>query len=142
VLFALWGPDRIRAAYLDEHPNLEDRVMFVSSPPGEATAAFLNVDDPVEHADRIIEAVDAGLLVRTRADAELEEGRSGDRTRLDAALASGAHFVSTDFPEPRPELGSDYSATVPEGEPVGCNPITAPADCTPTRLEDPEKLAD
>ena len=59
----------------------------------------------------------------------------GDTSRLDLALSSGAHCISTDFPEPDEETG--YVAAIPGGEPVGCNPRTAPAECTAEALEDP-----
>jgi hypothetical protein len=57
----------------------------------------------------------------------------------DAALASGAHFVSTDYEEPNPAFSS-YVVTIPGGTPARCNPVTAPADCSPTDVEDPERL--
>jgi hypothetical protein len=96
-------------------------------------AAFHSMNDPIGGAQAITGAVQAGHLVRTRADADNVEPAMGDETRRDAALESGAHFISTDWPEPAP---SGYVVTIPEGTPSRCNPISAPPDCTSTRIED------
>lgn len=44
---------------------------------------------------------------------------------LRAALNSGAQMVSTDFPVPgmAARYGSDYTARLPEGVAVRCNPV-------------------
>jgi len=65
--------------------------------------------------------------VRTRADADTEEARSGDTTRRDAALASGAHFVSTDYPVPDPRF-TDYRVGIPGEGVARCNPVN-PGEC-------------
>lgn len=96
-------------------------------------AAVHTMNDPTD--PHIAEVVAAGHLVRTRADADGDAARSGDTSQRDAALASGAHFVSTDFPEPAPETG--YVVEIPGGTPSGCNPLHAPAECTPEAIEDP-----
>ena len=52
---------------------------------------------------------------------------------LVAALATGAHFISSDFPaDPG---GGDYWFDVPFGNPSRCNPVTAPIGCTPADIE-------
>ena len=129
VLFALDNTGEHRLRYLEGAPSLEGRVMFVSSPPGDPSAAFLKMneargDDEV----RIREMVTAGYLVRTRADEPTLEARSGDTTRRDHALRSGAQYVSTDYPEVSP-FGSGYLVRLPEGAPARCNPVTATAAC-------------
>ena len=70
-----------------------------------------------------------------KADANTEQARSGDIKRRDAALASGAQFVSTDYPAPDPALGTGYFVQLPGGSPVRCNPINAPAGCDQLVLE-------
>ncbi|HJV43518.1 Ca2+-dependent phosphoinositide-specific phospholipase C, partial [Caulobacter sp.] len=45
------------------------------------------------------------------------------------AFASGAQYVSTDFEEPRPDIGS-YAVRLPGGAPARCNPVRA-AGCKP-----------
>ncbi len=46
---------------------------------------------------RIAADVRAGFLVRTRADEFAVEARGNDTARRDAAFASGAQIVTTDF---------------------------------------------
>ena len=69
-----------------------------------------------------------GYLVRTRADADTVEARTGDTTRRDAALASGAQWVSTDYPAPgtADRFGTDYVVSLPGDAIVRCNPVSAP----------------
>lgn len=62
-------------------------------------AAVFKFNDPLADGAAITAAVRAGFLVRTRADADGVEARAGDGRRRDAALASGATWVSTDFVE-------------------------------------------
>jgi hypothetical protein len=40
-----------------------------------------------------------GYYIRTRSDVPLATVRTGDTSMLEAALVSGAHVISTDFPE-------------------------------------------
>jgi len=47
------------------------------------------------------------ILVRTRADSDTAEARANDTRSRDQALASGAQFISTDYPEPN-RLFSPY----------------------------------
>jgi Phosphoinositide phospholipase C, Ca2+-dependent len=83
--------------------------------------------------------VKQGYLVRTRSDLPLSTVTSGDTDMLDAALRSGAHVISTDFPEigMSARYGSDYVAALPDGGPVRCNPVTARPGCVDDRLEPP-----
>jgi hypothetical protein len=113
--------------------------MFTSSEPGRPDAAFLKRNDPLAAGDAIRREVAAGYLVRTRADADTVQARTGDTTMAEAALASGAHFVSTDHPRPDPRF-SPYAVAVPDGSPARCNPVTAPDGCRPTDVEDPSLL--
>ena len=94
-------------AYLKEHPSLRKRVMFVSVDETNPAAAFLKLNNPVSDFAKIQRAVKQGFLVRTRADSDTRESRNNDGTKRDMALASGAQFVSTDYPEPD-ERFSDY----------------------------------
>lgn len=95
-------------------------------------AAVHSINDPGD--PRIAEVRAVGHLVRTRADADVVEATANDPTRRDAALSSGAHFISTDFPEPHPETG--YVVRVSELGPAACGP-DAPTDCEDLLLEDP-----
>lgn len=100
---------------------------------GLATAAWHVLNDPDD--TQIAAAIAANQLVRTRADSDGEEARAGDVSRRDAAFASGAHVVSTDWPAPHPDTG--YVVAIPGGTPSRCNPLHAPADCVAEDIEDP-----
>ena len=137
VLFALDNTDQHRIDYLHGNPSLEGRVLFVSSDPGEPSAAFIKMNEALgEDEDRIRQQVKAGFLIRTRADIPTEEARTGSTTRRDSAFRSGAHYVSTDYPQVSP-FGSGYIARLPGAERLAarCNPVNAPAGCRDEWLE-------
>lgn len=137
VLFALDNTGEHRLRYLEGAPSLEGRVMFVSSPPGEPSSAFLKLNEALdENGSHIRQMVEAGYLVRTRADVPTAEARAGLTVRRDAAFASGAQYVSTDHPDESP-FGAGYIARLPGAEtlPARCNPVTAPAGCEAAWLE-------
>ena len=85
-------------AYLEGHPSLRKRVMFVSVGETDSASAFLKLNDPVGDFEKIQRVVKQGFLVRTRADSGTRESRSNDGSKRDRAFASGAQFVSTDYP--------------------------------------------
>ena len=130
VLLALLDDGAKRAAYVEGHPSLRGRAMFTSSGTAAPEAAVVSRPDPLAQADDITALARRGFLVRTRADADTVEARSGDVTRRDAALASAATWVSTDFPFADPKFG-DYSVA-PR---LRCNPVTAPPACRDAALE-------
>ena len=78
-----------------------------------------------------------GYVVRTRADSPVSSAQSGDTAQREAALASGAQWVSTDYPVPgRAErLGTDYVARLPGGAPARCNPVNTGPHCRDAALE-------
>jgi hypothetical protein len=114
VFFALDAPkdqvDRYRAG----RKNLDGRVMFVNAESGDADAAYMTLNDPVADAPAIKAALAAGLIVRTRADADTLEARKNDTARREAALASGVQYVSTDYMRPDARFG-DYRVAMPAG---------------------------
>ena len=137
VLFALDNTDDHRTDYLRGNPSLEGRVLFVSSAPGEPAAAFIKMNEALgEDEGRIRQNVLSRYLVRTRADIPTDEARTGNTARRDSAFRSGAHYVSTDYPEESP-FGSGYRARLPGAERLAarCNPVTAPAGCRDEWLE-------
>ncbi len=108
--------------------NWVNRPMFTNAPLGHEAAAVMIINNPLEEGARIAEMVEAGYLVRTRADADTEEARSGDVSRRDAAFTSGAQAISTDYYLNSNPFGTDYKVT-----PVlRCNPRNAPARCEVT----------
>ncbi|HUP21362.1 MAG TPA: phosphatidylinositol-specific phospholipase C1-like protein [Thermoanaerobaculia bacterium] len=124
--------------YLEGHPSLEGRVLFVDVEPRHPAAAVRIVNDPIERGDEIRDLVRRGYLVRTRADADTREARAGDTTRRDAAFASGAQFVSTDYYLSEQAPGTGYLVELPWAVGVRddgratvarCNPVTAARIC-------------
>lgn len=133
-LFTLDNEGIERDIYIDGHPSLAGRVMFTSSPPGSPESAFVKLNDPVADGAQISVLVAAGYLVRTRADADTIEARFYLTFRRDAALASGAQFVSTDYPEPNPAF-SPYYVDIPGDDVARCNPVLSPPSCDSSKFE-------
>jgi hypothetical protein len=123
VLFALDNEDSKRDRYLEGHPALKDRLMFVTVEPSHAAAAWFKINNPIKDFDKIQRLVREGFLVRTRADADTVQARSGDVTQRDKALASGAQFVSTDYREPDSRF-SKYQVQFPSGLVARSNPVS------------------
>ncbi|MGQ0823684.1 MAG: Ca2+-dependent phosphoinositide-specific phospholipase C [Actinomycetota bacterium] len=138
IVFAL-DNGALRDVYRATTPSLEGRALFTPATPGAADAAFAKLNDPIGDRAAIQAALAANMLVRTRADADTVQSRTNDPTTRDAALASGAQLVSTDYMEPY-EPFSSYSVEIPGGTPARCNPITGPPACGPTDVEDPDRL--
>lgn len=132
VLFLMDNdPGPIRDAYREGRPDLAGAVLFTNSLPGEADAAFVKRNDPIAQGAEIRELVERGYYVRTRSDVPIDTVVSGDTAMRDAALASGAQLVSTDFPVPgmAARYDSDFVASLPGGAVVRCNPVNADAGC-------------
>jgi len=139
VMFLLDNdPGPIRDAYVADAPNLEDRVIFTNSRPGLRDAAFIKRNEPrLANTAQIQELVRLGYYVRTRSDVPLATVLANDTSMLDAALASGAQLISTDFPQigMSARYDSDFVAELPGGVPVRCNPVNAPRGCRDGWLE-------
>lgn len=137
VLFLMDNGGSRRTDYLDGHPSLEGRVMFTNSTPGQADAAFVKVNQPRGNVGHIQGLVEAGYVVRTRADADTIEAREGDTSGREAAFESGAQWVSTDYPVPEyaAPFGTGYVVQVPGGTIARCNPVTAPPGCVSGDIE-------
>lgn len=134
VLFLMDNSSR-RETYLEGHASLKGRVLFTNANPGDPDAAFVERNDSDDPS--IPGLVKAGYVVRTRADGDTDEARTNDTAARDAAFASGAQWVSTDYPRPGMAVGftSSYSAQIPGGTVARCNPVNAPADCTSADLD-------
>jgi hypothetical protein len=148
VLFGLDNGGTVQSTYLDGHPSAQGRVLFpTGSPPGNPETAFIKYNDPIGDFDEIQSAVAAGYIVRTRADADPRQANPDLFSDRDQALASGAQFVSTDYPVPdpireaeHPERTEPYFVQMPGGTPARCNPISAPPTCTAHDIENPAAL--
>jgi len=132
IMFALDNTGSARDLYIAGHTSLQGRVLFTDSPAGTPEAAFMKRNNPLSQPGDIEELVRQGYMVRTRADADTEQARNNDTTQRDAALSSGAHFISTDYPVPDTRF-SDYQVTLPGGKIARCNPVN-PGNCEPDFL--------
>jgi hypothetical protein len=130
-----------RDGYAAGTPALAGRAMFVSSQPDRDDAAVMLRDDPIGSFDTIQDLVGENYVIRTRSDVpDLDPAPPSDPTRRDAALASGAQVISTDYPD-EAILGNGYFVEIPGGMPSGCNPVsTLGLDCTPLDIENPAAL--
>ena len=138
VMFML-DNEGFAAVELRGHPSLRGRILFAPSAPGDDDAAVAKLNNPITEAAKIKAAVAANMLVRTRADADTVQARADDPSMRDAALAGGAQFVSTDYEVPDPRIGP-YVVRMPGGTPARCDPVTAPASCRPSDVENPKFL--
>ena len=124
IIFVMLPSKNELTDYLDGHPSLEGRVMFAFSKPGAPEAMYLNFNDPIANEPAIQQRVREGYLVRTRADANTVEARSGDFTKKEAAIRSGAQIISTDYYRPDERKGwSNYEVHFPNRELALVNPL-------------------
>jgi len=122
VFFLIDENENVINMYMKRSKALEGKLLFVKSvAPTRPHAAIFVENEPLKHYDQICQLVDAGFIVRTRADAGLKEVRAGDKTRMLAALRSGAQFVTTDLYRMRADLGG-YSVSLPGNKKVRRNP--------------------
>lgn len=141
IAFFIDNHDTLRGFYTHGGKDLDERLMFIDADPTDAWAGIILANDPKGDASRIAEALKGNLMVRTRADGDNVEPFAGDTSVRDAAFASGAQFVSTDYPVAVPGVpmdGPPYVVEIPGGEPSRCNPVTAPQACAATDIEDPK----
>lgn len=76
--------------------NGEDRPMFVYSEPESKSTAFVKRNDPIGQEQAISELTEL-YIVRTRTDVETIQARNNDYSMYEAAIASQAQILSTDF---------------------------------------------
>ena len=125
LMFAMDNESQVRDLYLEGHPVLENRIMFTSVEETHPAAAWMKINDPIRDFDSIQAKVSKGYLVRTRADSETRHSRENDNAQRDRAFASGAQFISTDYPRPDHRF-SDYCVRFEAQAVVRNNPISAP----------------
>lgn len=136
LLVILHTAGALRDANIQGRPSGEASVLF-SDAYGDVDApyaAYHSINNPIDGQASIRAVVQANHLVRTRADSDGEETESLDYDRANAALDSGAHFISTDFPFAPSE--DEYGFVIPLGTPSRCNPIQSPESCRAQDIED------
>jgi hypothetical protein len=124
VIFASDLSPEANKPYAEGHPSLQGRAAFMTTFPDAPEAAYFTMNEPIKDQALIQERVKQGFLIRTRADADTREARSGETARREAALASGAQFISTDYMWPDDRFGKGYTAVLPDGAATRCNPVT------------------
>lgn len=108
VYFVLDHGGEKQATYIKHHPSLKGRVMFVNADEGTPEAAFMVINDPIRDQEKIKEMVAKGYMVRTRSDADTREARENDYSTFEAAKASGAQIISTDYYVPDTLFGHNF----------------------------------
>jgi hypothetical protein len=135
VIFVLDDNSDKARAYQGARKSLEGRSMFLATDPASPAAAFVALPDPVKDQARIAAAVRDGFMVITRADADTREARLFNVKRRDAAFASGAQIVMTDFATADPKIGP-YRVSLADNPDALCGAALASEHCV--RLENPE----
>jgi hypothetical protein len=130
AIFVLLGGGDLRADYHSKFPNLESATLFTMSVENTPESAIFSNTDPIGNAEDIQALVEAGYIVRSRADdAEGGEADNNETERRDKAIEIGAHSISTDYPTLVD--GIEYWLDLN----VRCNPISAPPDCSNDAIE-------
>jgi len=111
IIIVLHENEQYRDLYEAGDPNLHSRVMFDCLPDGKDGALFAILNDPIEEGGLIRDAIAAGVMVRTRADADMNL----DSANLEAAITTGAQIISTDFPPAYDPGPGGYTASLPGG---------------------------
>ena len=111
--------------YTEGSPSLEGRAMFLESQEGKPYASVFFRDDPNDAS--IAKLVGQGYVVRTQADDGLTHMTQGDLARREAALAGGAHVVSTHYPVNEAHVVACHNVALPGGVPARPNPLNGTA---------------
>lgn len=135
TMFLMDNSGTFRSWYRAGHPGLSGRVIFTNGDPGDDDAAFVKRNDAKGSLADIQSLVAQGYVIRTRTDADTKEARTNDTSTRDAAFASAAQWVSTDYEVAGRAFGTPYVVAIPGGTPARCNPVNAPAWCTSAMVE-------
>ncbi|KAG6280677.1 hypothetical protein E4U46_000502 [Claviceps purpurea] len=132
--------DAVNGKYREGKTNLEGRVLFTNSAPGNPDCAFQKLNDAVTDAyvANIQKQVKAGYWVRSMADSALDTVRNCTTFQRDGALRSGAQVVSTDFfvkGQSERYGGCKYVVELEGGKVARCNPVNGREGCVDGKLE-------
>lgn len=125
-LFVLDESEEKIRRYLTQKPELKNAVLFVNLKEGNPEAGFRIINDPITNETYIQDLVRKGYIIRTRADSDTKEARSGDYTKFEKAKASGAQVISTDYYIPSRLFPSEYSVSFGNGSFERQNPVLNP----------------
>ncbi len=121
VMFVLHTGGKPAETYAAMHPGLKGATAFLQAYGDEDYAAVYVMNTPTD--PEIPKQVKAGYIVRTRADAGLKEAAKNDTTRREAAFASGAQIITTDFFEGSPHKETGYVVSFGEDKAVRRNVV-------------------
>lgn len=122
-IFLLDEPPVKTAIYISGHPSLKGRIYFTNSEPGTPEAAIYVMNDAKKQQAQISDLVKKGYIIRTRADSDTQEARANDKSSFEAAEASGAQIISTDYYKPSTHFKSDYKISFADGGYFRANPL-------------------
>lgn len=133
IIFVALFNDEQTANYLNGHPSLQGRPMFVYSDPGKPEAAFIKFEEAEPNKQYIQALVRSGYFIRTRSDIATFEAKTGNYSRLNNAIESGAQMISTDYyrPDARHATStewSDYKASFANDRMFRINPVNTRED--------------
>lgn len=107
--------------YIKDHPSLKGRILFVNAAAGRPEAGMMIINNA---KDTIIpQLIKKGYIIRTRADSDTREARTNDRSNFDAACASGAQIITTDYYLKSTHFKSDYVISFEGGKYFRLNPF-------------------
>jgi hypothetical protein len=121
ILFVLDAGKELTELYIKGDEGYT-RPMFANADADNAHAAFLIMNDPVGQEKEIAERVKQGFMIRTRSDADTREARTGDKSRFEAAIRSGAQVISTDYYLKSLSPNKDFEIVF-DGKYSQCNPV-------------------
>lgn len=122
--------DAVSDVYRAGHPSLAGRAMFGWYPDDQPESAIQIVQDPLVDGGKIKRWVRQGVIVRTRTDANTAEARAHDHAKTEAAMASGAQAISTDYYPGAPDpLNLAFTVTLHDGAMARCNPLRVAGGC-------------
>lgn len=136
IVFVLDAPAAVAKLYRADHPSLRGRAMFGSFQPGSPEAGIVVLNHPIKDEALIRNLVRRGYIVRTRSDADTAEARASDFSRFQAARASGAQLITTDYYPGAPDpLGLGFQISFEKGRLMTCNPVRTASACKARKLE-------
>jgi hypothetical protein len=122
-IFVLDQSDQKMRDYIDGHPALENRAMFVNAIEGMAEAAIFIMNAAKKDEEKIRRLVNRGYIVRTRADADTVQARGNDLSSFTAAKLGGAQIITTDYYLSDPRTGTGYQVRFDNGGYIRTHPF-------------------
>ncbi len=121
ILFVLDAGKELTELYVSGDEDYA-RPMFPNTDADNPHAAFFIMNDPLKQEKDIAALVSQGFMVRTRSDADTKEARTGDKTRFEAAIRSGAQVITTDYYLRSLSPNKDFEIVF-DGKYSQCNPV-------------------